>query len=111
VRDAMANADAWFCCRVGYVETIRAVGLVAGERVVETVRREWPSFGIVEVDADLSEQAAKLALSTELRSLDALHLASALVLPATDLTLATWDRRLHAAAQARGLHVLPETLG
>lgn len=46
----------------------------------------------------------------ELRSLDAFHLAAALVLSATDLTLATWDRRLHAAARERGLRVLPDAL-
>jgi predicted nucleic acid-binding protein len=106
----MASASGWFCCRIGYIETIRAVGLVAGERAVETVRREWSSFGIMEVDAELTERAAALALSTELRSLDALHLAAALILPPTDLTLATWDRRLHAAAIERGLRVLPESL-
>jgi uncharacterized protein len=110
VRDAMAAADAWFCCRIGYVETVRAVGLVAGTRVAEAVRREWPSFAIVEIDEELAEEAAALSLTTELRSLDALHLAAALVLPRTNLTLATWDRGLHAAASARGVRVLPEAL-
>jgi uncharacterized protein len=44
------------------------------------------------------------------RSLDALHLAAALVLPEEDLVFAVWDRRLHAAARAEGLQTLPDTL-
>jgi predicted nucleic acid-binding protein len=107
----MADADAWFCCRIGFVETVRAVGLVAGERASERVRAEWSAFGVVEVDAALAEHAAELAVTSELRSLDALHLASALLLPRHDLTLATWDRRLHAAAVANGLPVLPRQIG
>jgi len=42
-----------------------------------------------------------------MRSLDALHLAAAVLLPPADLVVATWDRRLHAAALAVGLRVLP----
>ena len=111
MRSAMADADAWFCCRIGFVETVRAVGLVAGERACERVRAEWSAFGVVEVDAALAEHAAELAVASELRSLDALHLAAALLLPRHDLTLATWDRRLHAAAVANGLPVLPQQIG
>ena len=106
----MQQADGWFMCRPGFVETVRAVGLAAGERATHAVRDEWSSFGIVEVDQPLVEHAAALAVGRELRSLDSIHLAAALVLPGEDLVFATWDRRLHAAAVAEGLRVLPETL-
>ncbi len=110
VRDAMAAADGWFMCRVGFVETMRAVGLAAGMRATAAVRREWPSFHAVEVDDELAEHAARLALSDRLRSLDALHLAAALLLPAGDVTVGTWDVRLHAAAARHGLALLPQRL-
>lgn len=97
-------------CRLGFVETVRAVGLAAGEDAARTVRSEWPSFSVVEVDQALVEQAAALTLARGLRSLDALHLASALLLPPELTTVATWDRRLHAAAAQEGLRVLPEAL-
>jgi predicted nucleic acid-binding protein len=77
---------------------------------VTAVREEWPAFGAIEVDQDLVEQGAALAQSRDLRSLDALHLAAALVLPQSDLIIATWDRRLHAAARAEGLALLPAEL-
>jgi predicted nucleic acid-binding protein len=110
VREAMARADDWFICRLGFVETVRAVGLAAGKQATRPVLEEWPAFGIVEVDQALVERAAALALDRDLRSLDSLHLAAALVLPAADLTFVTWDRRLHAAASGEGLHVTPDTL-
>lgn len=97
-------------CRVGFVETVRAVGLSAGQAAAGSVHEEWPAFGVIEVDQRLVEDAAKLAIARELRSMDALHLAAALTLPRNDLLLATWDRRLHAAAGAEGLALTPERL-
>ena len=61
VRDAMAHADGWFICRIGFVETVRAVGLSAGEATAKTVREEWPAFAVIEVDQRLVEEAAELA--------------------------------------------------
>ncbi len=104
----MRDADGWFMCRVGYIETLRAVGLAAGRSAVRRVRDEWGSVGVIEVDHRLVEEAADLALAHDLRTLDALHLAAAALLPPADLIVATWDRRLHQAALAVGLRVLPE---
>jgi predicted nucleic acid-binding protein len=100
----------WFTCRVGFVETLRAVGLAGGEAAARTVREEWPALAVIELDQPLAEHAATLAIAHQLRSLDALHLAAALILPREDLLVATWDRRLHLAAIAEGLHVLPDLL-
>ena len=106
----MGRAEGWFICRIGFVETIRAVGLVAGPIATKTAQDEWPAFGVIEVDQSLVEHAAALAIDRELRSLDSLHLAAALMLPHDDLVFATWDHRLHAAASAEGLQLLPDVL-
>ena len=106
----MEDADGWFVCRTGYVEVVRAVGLAGGPAPMRAAIEEWPAFGVIEVDQRLVEDAAMLAVERELRSLDALHLAAARVLPPDDLTLATWDRRLHRAAVSEGLRVVPERL-
>lgn len=111
LRSAMERADGWFMCRVGFVETVRAVGLAGGPKATQAVNNEWPSLGVVEVDQRLAEDAATLAVTHDLRSLDALHLAAALVLPGDDLLVATWDGRLHTAATASQLRALPEALG
>jgi predicted nucleic acid-binding protein len=110
VRAAMQSADGWYICRIGYVETVRAVGLAAGHHATRPVLEEWPSFAVVEVDQGLVERAAQLALEEDLRSLDALHLSAALLLPAEELVFASWDRRLHAAARSHRLDVIPESL-
>ncbi len=110
VLDAMDRADGWFMCRIGFVETVRAVGLGAGQKAAATFREEWPAFGVIEIDQRLAEDAAKLAIDHELRSMDALHLAATLMLPREDLLLATWDRRLHAAGETEGLPLIPKKL-
>ncbi|MGC1853643.1 MAG: type II toxin-antitoxin system VapC family toxin [Solirubrobacterales bacterium] len=108
---AMEKASTWSICRIGFVETMRAVALAVGVSVVKRVESEWPAFEVIEVDRDLAEHAALLTRSNELRALDALHLASALVLPPGDLTVATWDVHLHHAARDHGLATLPVALG
>lgn len=108
--NVMDEADDWFICRVGFVETVRAVTLTGGQAAAMTIRQEWPAFGVVEVDQGLVEHASTLAVSRELRSLDALHLAAALVLPQDGRVMITWDRRLHAAAKVEGLNTLPMSL-
>ena len=97
-------------CRVGHLETARAVRLAGSASAVRAVQKEWAAFNVIEVDQDLVEHATELALAHDLQSLDALHLASALVLPRENLTVAVWDRRLHAAARAEGLGLFPEIL-
>jgi predicted nucleic acid-binding protein len=106
----MERADGWYICRTGFVETVRAIGISAGARATRTLRDEWPAFGVVEVDQPLVEHAAALALERDLRSLDSLHLAAALVLPREELVFATWDPRLHSAAAVEGLLLLPASL-
>jgi uncharacterized protein len=106
----MAQAGGWFICRIGYAETVRATTLAAGETAASHFREEWSAFGVIELDQPLAEEASRLAVDHDLRSLDALHLAAALVLPRDALTFATWDRRLHAAAASAELRLIPASL-
>lgn len=71
----------------------------------------WTSMRPVELSADVERAAGSLAATHQLRGADAVHLASALAIGPTDLTVAVWDRRLHAGAAAAGLAVAPATLG
>ena len=111
VRKAMATASRWSSCRHGFVEAVRAVGLKAGEPGAKRVRSEWQTCSVIELDQDLAERAARLAIETGLRTLDALHLAAALALPAESVVFGTWDLRLHRIARERGLPTLPTRLG
>lgn len=70
----------------------------------------WQSMRPVELSSDVERAAGSLAAHHQLRGADAVHLASALALGSSDLTVAVWDRRLHAGAAAVGLAVSPATL-
>ncbi|HSS33583.1 MAG TPA: type II toxin-antitoxin system VapC family toxin [Solirubrobacterales bacterium] len=107
---AMDEVHRWVTCRVGYVETARAVGLLGADAAVGSFKADWGTFDVVEVDTELAGEAARLAVETGLRSLDAIHLAAASSLPRHDLVFATWDARLHRAAKDQGLILLPESL-
>ena len=67
---------------------------------------------MVELDAALSERAARLAREQALRAADAIHLASAEVLAAGlpgEMMFASWDARLWRAASSLGFAMAPET--
>ncbi len=110
VLDAMAPESDWVMCRIGFVETVGAVARGGGLEDLERLKREWSLFDVVEVSQGLAERAARLAIETGLRALDALHLAAALSVPAGDVLFASWDARLHRAAREQGLRTLPATL-
>jgi predicted nucleic acid-binding protein len=104
--------ERWLTSRITYVETTRAVELRSRpeDAVAAAFANDWQSFEVVELTAPVAELAASLAVATRLRSLDAIHLASAMVAAAGDPVFATWDARLHVAAGERGYALLPERL-
>jgi predicted nucleic acid-binding protein len=106
----MDAARGWHICRIGYAETLIALIKAAGPRARpgRRFREEWPLFSVVEVDQALVESATELATRADLRTLDSLHLAAALLLPAEDRVMATWDQRLWRASVGNGLQTLPD---
>lgn len=108
---AMDAEEAWCSCRICFLETARAVGRAEGAQALREMELDWREFDVVEVDRDLTERAVEMAIASGLRSLDALHLAAALSLGREEApTFATWDARLHRAANERGLRTLPAEL-
>jgi predicted nucleic acid-binding protein len=85
------------------VEAVRAVRRRApGDE--PAVRTLLHSVDMVEISAEIRGAAATLA-DPHLRSLDAIHLSTALSLGERCGTVFTYDERLIAAAQAHGLTV------
>jgi uncharacterized protein len=111
VAESMRIAARWSMCRIGFVETARAVARGGSFRDLERLRSDWERVDVIELDQDLAENAAKLAVDHRLRTLDALHLAAALTMVDEAPTFATWDARLHRAARDCGLRTLPASLG
>jgi predicted nucleic acid-binding protein len=77
--------------------------------LVSRFRREWGDRHRLPVSREVVERAADLVTARPLRSLDALHLASALLVAAgapESLRFGAADERLVAAARAEGLDPL-----
>ena len=89
--------------RVGLVETGRA----ARRRDHDAIRlgRVLGSIEIIECDATIGERAAALPPAT-VRTLDAIHVASALELGSALDAFVTYDERLADAARMAGLPVV-----
>jgi predicted nucleic acid-binding protein len=68
----------------------------------------WRRAEAVAVDASLVRSASSLGVRHALRALDAIHVASALVLVEAAPTLVSWDHDQRRAARGEGLSVYPE---
>lgn len=97
------EADHVLCSRIGIVETRRAVGRQPHDTAhLDVIIR---SVEVVEFDADIARQAAAIG-PVSLRTLDAIHLASAVRLGAVMDAFVTYDDHLAVAAQSAGLPVI-----
>lgn len=112
--DAMTEAaTAWERIATSEITTIelpRAVKRARADRRAEvaddrTVLELLAALEIVSLTDDVRAAAAS-AEPPELRTLDAIHLASAMTLGASVELVATYDDRLERAALGAGLHVV-----
>jgi predicted nucleic acid-binding protein len=113
-RDSAA-LQAWFAladrhpvsCDLARTELVRAVRRAAPDRALRA-REVLDSVTLIVVTTAMFEQAGRLDPAV-LRSLDAIHLAAALVLGDDLEGMVTYDDRLAAAAVANGIVVVAPT--
>ncbi len=87
-------------------EVRRAMGRLSLRRgLSDRARLVLDGVALLAVDQDVLEKAARLA-PAELRTLDAIHIASALSLEADLLAFVTYDDRQRAAARKAGLSLV-----
>ena len=87
------------------VELLRAVKRAGGEEQhKQRAEQVLASIALMRIDDGILEQAARLEPPT-LRTLDAVHLATAMVLGGDLATFVAYDRQLLVAARAQGLYV------
>lgn len=84
------------------VEVVRAVA-AGGSLAISHARRALARVDQIHLDRPLLDDAATLAPSTILRTLDAIHLASARLLGADLRAVLTYDDRMIAVAIGLGL--------
>ncbi len=115
-----STAQARAVSRLAFAETLSAARRKQRERpeahaVVETslaeFKRDWRTFLIVELTADLDDLIQRLLADHALRAADTIHLASCLALAerlSQSVVFACWDGALLRAARAEGLSTIPE---
>jgi uncharacterized protein len=91
--------------RLTLLEAQRAVRRRPRAALISTFEDLMNATVLVEIDASTIERAAAIE-PPMLRSLDAIHLATALSFGAPDISVITYDRRLADAARANGLTVV-----
>ena len=84
------------------VEVVRAVA-GGGPAAIAHARRQLVHVDQVAIDRDLLDAASMLVPGEQLRSLDAIHLASAHALAPDLRAVVTYDRRMAAAGVALGM--------
>ena len=108
LREHLGSFSARLTSRIATVEVPRALSrkgpessALAGELVVAA----FEGVSVIELDTEISKRAA-LLLPATLRSLDAIHLASALSLREELTVVVTYDARFAEAARGAGLTVM-----
>ena len=107
LRAALETFDARVTNRPATVEVARAVLRRGADTaaLVADVSEAFSGLAIAELDPAIAESASRLG-PPALRSLDAIHLASALALGEELDVFVTYDARLADAARAVGLEVI-----
>ena len=103
-RDA-ATRTALLSSRLSATEVMRAARRQPERRVLQQIDDVLESFVLLDVTPAILKHAAML-VPTELRTLDAIHLATALSLGLDNLDFLTYDTRLATAARTHGLSVI-----
>jgi predicted nucleic acid-binding protein len=94
----------WISCSLARTEVLRATH-AHGPDTLADARQMLETLQFVHLDAALLD-AAGLLKPVTLRSLDAIHLAAALVIASELTALVTYDHRMAAGAAALGLAVV-----
>lgn len=106
--DLIAEASAIVACRVMHIEVMRGLSFIASpvERATAHMAfaEDWRRLVILELDEQMTDLASTIAASTGVRTLDSLHIATAILANAD--AFITFDRRQGDAARAFDLTVL-----
>ena len=101
----MRQRDALITSTVGAIELQRALARTRKVGAIEQANAVLDAMFLADVTASVRSRAGRLEPAS-LRTLDAIHVATALSLVLPDLEFVTYDDRQAAAARACGLSVV-----
>ena len=100
----LLDRDGLVTSSLAMVECRRAAARAGNRRVLQRVSDVLDAVYLLDLTSPVLEQAASLR-PAPVRSLDAIHIATALSIGEADLDLITYDDRMAEAARANGLRV------
>ncbi len=104
LRRYLPNAYPIVSSTLARVEVIRAIVRLGDEEMVEKARDVLRDMELIKMGYDILKVASTIK-PRELRSLDAIHLATASTLGGTLARFVVYDKRLAQAAEAQGWEV------
>jgi predicted nucleic acid-binding protein len=105
LEQAVLNRDALFTSEVGAIELHRALARTGRPAALEQADAVLDAVFLASLTSAIRTRAGRIE-PTSLRTLDAIHVATAASLPLPDLDFITYDDRQANAARALGLRVL-----
>jgi predicted nucleic acid-binding protein len=100
----LATRDGLVSSGLAVVECHRAALRSGNRRILQRAERVFEAVYLLDLTRPLLERASTLRPLT-MRSLDAIHVASALSIDEADMEVITYDERMAEAARANGLRV------
>lgn len=101
----VTTSEGLLTSQLAVLECRRAVARAARARLLQAMDRVLEAVYLLDITPAILEAAAKLDPPL-LRSLDAIHLSTALSIDDPDLEVITYDARLAEAARSNGLTVV-----
>lgn len=101
----VAQRGALFCSALGATELLRACRRALTRRQLSRVDEVLEAVFLIEVTPAILSAAGQLA-PADIRTLDAIHMATALSLHERELDVITYDARMASAARSHGLRVV-----
>jgi uncharacterized protein len=105
LEQAALGRDALFSSAVSVTELTRVIRRTGHRKLLQQIEQVLEVVFLVEVTRAICQHAGRLE-PPELRTLGAIHVATALSLATPDLAFITYDDRQAAAARTCGLEVL-----
>ncbi|QPM67336.1 type II toxin-antitoxin system VapC family toxin [Atribacter laminatus] len=122
VKETVKSSEVVFTSKISYVEMFSVFSRIKRDqaitendyrRILKSFIVDWESYAVIEITNRILNISSQLFEFYPLRSLDALHLGSALFTQKEvdeDIAFVCFDNRLWKAAKEENFKVIPESL-
>ncbi|MCL5986755.1 MAG: type II toxin-antitoxin system VapC family toxin [Actinobacteria bacterium] len=122
IRNLVNNSDVVATSKISYVESSAAFvrnrdeGAITEKnyhQVIRDFKVDWETYYTIDISESILYRAGDLTDIHKIKALDAIHLASSLILShrlQNPVTFACWDARFWKAAKKEGFNMIPDKI-